>query len=84
MFDESSLKTCQMGDGQKEKHEATSFSMCKRRCDDNANCRFMRYSKIDNWCYTFVRCDKHEDAPVGITYYKEGCVQIKYLYILIL
>ena len=81
MFDENSLKTCRIGDGQNEKHEATSLSMCKRKCDDDANCRFMRYSKVDNWCYTFVRCDQHEDAPAGITYYKEGYVKIIHLHI---
>ena len=83
MFDENSLKTCLMGDGEKEKHKATSLSMCKRKCDDDPNCRFMRYSKIDDWCYTFVRCDKHEDAPAGITYYKEGYIKITHLHTLI-
>ena len=72
VFDENSQKTCKMGDAKKEKFEPTSFSKCKRKCDDDANCRFMRYSIIDNWCYTFAKCDEYQEASAGITYYKES------------
>lgn len=72
MFDENSKKTCKMGEAKKEKLDPTSFSKCKRKCDEDANCRFMRYSKVDNWCYTFAKCDEYQDASAGITYYKES------------
>ena len=72
MFDENSKKTCKTEDAKKEKFDPTSFSKCKRKCDDDSNCRFMKYSKVDNWCYTFAKCDKYQDASSGITYYKES------------
>ena len=78
LFDEKSMKTCKVGDEKKDKIEHDSFSKCKRRCDDDATCRFMRYSKADNWCFTFVQCKEYQDDSDGITYYKDGEFEINH------
>ena len=71
-FDKKSKKTCKLEEEQKEKLSSDSFSKCKAKCDEDSNCRFMRYSPVDNWCYKFAKCDEHQDDIEGITYYKKG------------
>ena len=72
IFDKKSKKTCKLGEEQKEKLPSDSFSKCKAKCDEDLNCRFMRYSSMDNWCYKFAKCNEHQDDIDGITYNKKG------------
>ena len=72
IFDNKSMKTCKSEQEKKEKLDLGSFSKCKTRCDEDHNCRFMRYSAVDQLCYNFPSCNEHQDASEGITYYKQG------------
>ena len=80
MFDKRSKTTCKLGEEQKEKLPPNSFSKCKAKCDEDSNCRFMRYSPVDNWCYKFAKCNEHQDDIEGITYYKKGILKLIFEY----
>ena len=52
---------------------------CERKCEQNANCKFMDVRIVNDWCQTHSSCDiTRAPNSAGITFAKTGniCIQL--------